>query len=329
MNAPALSVIVVSWNTRTYLARCLASIPQAAGPVVFEVIVVDNGSSDGTQTLVATQFPDVRLIQNEENVGFGRANNIGVKASRGQFLLVLNADCELAPGALTTMIEVLDREPSLAGVFCRLLNTDGSLQPSVHRSLPSPWSLIGDVFFLTSIRHLLYRRPALHRWLLHWTVKAHRHPHDVAWGGGACMVFRRGAFEAVGGFDEGFFMYCEDMDICKRICALGFRLRYLPGPSVIHHWGKATRQLPAVMLREAYRSRIYYFEKHFPGWGGQMARALAVLELGVRWALWSALALIPSRSRTTFREQAAARATCIRELCIQRLGTAQRRVARS
>ncbi|MEE8239731.1 MAG: glycosyltransferase family 2 protein, partial [Nitrospirales bacterium] len=313
MNAPALSVIVVSWNTRTYLARCLASIPQAARPLVFEVIVVDNGSSDGTQTLVATQFPDVRLIQNEENVGYGRATNIGVKASRGQFLLVLNGDCELAPGALTTMIEVLDREPSLAGVFCRLLNTDGSLQPSVHRSLPSPWSLFGELLFLSTMRHALYRRPALHRWLLPWTIKAHRHPHDVAWGGGACMVVRREAFEAVGGFDEGFFMYCEDMDICKRICALGFRLRYLPGPSVIHHWGKATRQLPAVMLREAYRSRIYYFEKHFPGWGGHMARALALFELLNRWALCSALALIPSRSRAIFRSRAEASAACVRD----------------
>ena len=266
MNRPDVSIIIVSWNTSAYLRRCLAAIPQAAVGLTIEVIVVDNGSTDGTQAMLAEKFPRVRVIQKPENLGFGRANNVGARASQGRTILLLNSDCELQSSALAAMVSALDGDPSLGAVFCRLLNTDGTLQPSVHPSFPSPWSTIGDLFFLSSLRYAVYRTPVLHRWLLVWTVRAHGEAHDVAWGGGACLLIRRAVLEATGGFDEQFFMYCEDMDLCKRIREAGYRLRYLPEPSAIHHWGKSTAQLPATMLREAYKSRVYYFQKHFPGW---------------------------------------------------------------
>lgn len=311
MNRPDVSIIIVSWNTSDYLERCLAAIPRAAAGLTIEIIVVDNGSTDGTQAMLAEKFPRVRVIQNPENLGFGRANNVGAWASQGRTILLLNSDCELQASALEAMVSALDRDPSLGAVFCRLLNPDGTLQPSVHSSFLSPWSTIGDLFFLSSLRYAVYRTPVLHRWLLWGTVRAHAEAHDVAWGGGACLLIRRAVLEATGGFDERFFMYYEDLDLCKRIRDAGYRLRYLPGPTAVHHWGVSTSQRPSVMLQESHRSRISYFEKHFPGWGGSVARWTALRELEIRRLACCLLALVPSRHRQSFQEHATVSGACL------------------
>ena len=158
-----VSVVVVSWNTREYLARCLAAIPVAAPSLAVETIVVDNGSCDGTQAMLTERFPRVCLVQNAENVGFARGSNVGARASRGRTLLFLNSDCELAPGALGTMLAALEADPALGGVVCRLLNPDGTLQPSVHAVFPTPWGLLGDLGFASSLRYIVYRSPILNR----------------------------------------------------------------------------------------------------------------------------------------------------------------------
>jgi GT2 family glycosyltransferase len=311
---PDVSIVIVSLNTRQYLSRCLAAIPRAADRLRFEVVVVDNGSTDGTQAMLAEAIPQVRLIQSAENLGFGRANNVGAGAGRGRTVLLLNSDCEPQPGSLGKLLAALDQDPSLGGVFCRLLNADGTLQPSVHRAFPTPWTLLGEVFFLSPLRYAIYRHPSLHPWLLGSTIRAHSRAHDVAWGGAACMLIRREVFQTLGGFDERFFMYCEDMDLCKRIRDAGYRLRYLPDAAAIHHWGKSAVQLPSAMLWEAYRSRLYYYEKHFPGWGGAMARRLAMGELWLRQAVFSLLARLPSDHREVWRQRAAASADSLRAL---------------
>jgi hypothetical protein len=279
---PDITVVVVSWNARAYLERCLAAIRPAAGSLLIEVLVVDNGSTDGSQAMVAERFPGVRLIQNSENVGYGRAVNIGARAGSGRSVLILNSDCEPAPGALAAMHAALTGDDGIGGVFCKLVNADGSLQPLVHERFPSPWSLLGDLIGLPALRHAVYRRPGLHRWLLGGTRRFHGRERDVAWGGGACLLVRRKAFEAVEGFDERFFLYYEDMDLCHRLRDAGHRLRYLPTVSALHHWGASTGQAPPAVLAEACRSRIEYFEKYFPGWGGEWARWTAVAELFIR-----------------------------------------------
>lgn len=311
---PDISILIVSWNTRSYLARCLRAVPGAAEKLNVEIIVVDNGSTDGTQAMLAEEFSRVRVIQNRENVGFGSANNIGAKTSRGRALLVLGSDCELGPGALAAMAREMDGDASLGAVLCRLLNPDGSLQPSVHQSLPSPWGLIGELLFLSSLRYAVYRHPALHPWLLRSTTRAHARTHDVAWGGGACMLVRRDLFLSLGGFDERFFMYREDMDLCKRIRDAGYRLRYLAEPSAVHHWGKSTAKLPERMLRESYNSRILYFDKHFPGWGGSVARWITESELGLCFLVFALLAFVPSRHQHVFRQKAITSVACLKNL---------------
>src|SRR5262249_49835978 len=300
---PDVTVVIVSWNTREHLARCLDALDGAAAGLRIEMLVVDNGSTDGSQAMVAAKFPRARLIQSPENVGFGRAANIGTAAGCGRAVLMLNSDCELAPGALAVLLDALDADPALGAVFARLTNADGTLQPSVHHALPTPWSHAGDVLFASSLRYALYRAPALKRVLLRRTTRRHAAAHDVAWGGAACVLLRRKAFEAVDGFDERFFMYMEDVDLCARLSAAGFRLRYVPEAAAVHHWGASTAKSPARMLRHAYLSRIAYFDTHFPRWGGGVARALGSLELAVRTATLSVVARLTGSASLAARAQ--------------------------
>jgi len=301
-----VTVVVISWNTREHLARCLAALDSAAEGLRLETIVVDNGSTDGSQAMVAAKFPRVRLIQSPDNVGFGRASNIGAAAGSGRAILLLNSDCELQACALATLLDGLDADPTLGAVFARLTNADGTLQPSVHDALPTPWSHAGDVLFASSLRYALYRAPALKNALLRRTLRRHAAAHDVAWGGAACVLVRRKAFEAVEGFDERFFMYMEDVDLCARLAAEGFRLRYVPEAVAVHHWGASTAKSPARMLRHAYLSRIAYFDKHVAGWGGGVAGALASLELAVRTATLGVAARLTGSASLVARAQASA-----------------------
>ena len=311
---PDITVVIVSWNTRQALERCLASLQQAARQGSLEIIVVDNGSTDGSQAMVAERFPSVRLIQNRDNLGYGKAVNIGVKAGTGRHTLILNSDCELASGALAGMAGQLDRDPAVGGLFCRLLNPDGSLQPSVHEQFPSPWGMLGDLFGWSSLRHAVYRRPRLHRWLLRGTLRAHEEERDVEWGGGACLLMRRSAFDAVGGFDERFFMYYEDLDLCHRLRDAGHRLRYVPTATAVHHWGESTAQAPERMLVESYRSRRQYFETYFPGWGGEFSRWTALAEQRMRRVILAGAAMLLPGCRDRAQKQREVSRQCERQL---------------
>jgi hypothetical protein len=310
--AADVTAVVVSWNTREHLARTLSALEGAADGLRVETVVVDNGSTDGSQAMVADKFPRVRLIQSPANVGFARACNVGAAAGTGRAVLLLNSDCELEPGALGVLLGALDADPMLAAVFARLLNADGTLQPSVHDALPTPWSYAGDVVFASSLRYALYRAPRLKRALLRTTLARHRRAHDVAWGGAACMLVRRKAFDAVDGFDERFFMYMEDVDLCARLGAAGFRLRFVPEAVAVHHWGVSAARSTSSMLYHAYASRIAYVDKHFPGWGGGVAGALASLELAVRAATLGMAARVTGSAALQARAQASA--ACRRDI---------------
>jgi len=268
---PDVTVVVVSWNTREHLSRCLDALEAAADGLRVETVVVDTASTDGSPAMVREKFPRVRLIQSPDNVGFGRASNVGAAAGAGRAILLLNSDCEVAPRALAALLGALNTDPTLGAVFARLVNTDGTLQPSVHDALPTPWSQAAEVLFASSLK----------RALMAGVRRRHAAAHDVAWGGAACLLVRRTAFEAIGGFDPRFFMSMEDVDLCARLGAAGFRLRYLSDAVAVHHCGASTARRPRAMLRHAYLSRIAYFDKHFPGWGGGVASALISLELAV------------------------------------------------
>jgi N-acetylglucosaminyl-diphospho-decaprenol L-rhamnosyltransferase len=263
---PACSIIIVNWNVCALLRRCIASLPDAAGPGLrYEVLVVDNASHDDSVAMVRAEFPGVRLLVNTVNRGFTGGNNQGIAASRGRTLLLLNPDTEMAPGALTTLLATLDATPDVGVVGPQLRNPDGSTQSSRRRFPTLATALIES----TPLQPYLPRHPLLRRYYVADQPDDVR--HDVDWITGACMLVRRAALQQVGGFDERYFMYSEELDLCRRIRAAGWRIVYEPAAVVVHHEGQSSGQdVPARHIR-FNRSKVRYFVR----WHG--VRAAAVL----------------------------------------------------
>jgi GT2 family glycosyltransferase len=261
--SPELSVVVVNWNTRAILRDCLASIARHLAPIEHEVIVVDNASSDGSQEMVATEFPSVRLVRNQENLGFGTANNQGMAIARGDWFLLLNSDTQLVDDSVAALCERVREEPGLAVAHCRLLYPDGRLQHSTYRFPSLRGALLEDLG--------LYKLLGAHRAgeaLLggYWE---HDEERDVDAVAGAFMLLPRAIFERTAGFDERLFMYGEDIEWCRRIRDVGGRIRFYPQAAIVH-LGHASTEIRigddrvALCLR---RERDLYVEERGPARG--------------------------------------------------------------
>lgn len=238
-----LSILIVNWNSCELVRKCLLSIRATHGGLDPQVVVVDGGSYDGCGEMIRREFPEVEFVQCPDNIGFGRANNLGFAKVAGETLLLLNPDTELQPGALDGLLHALHSYPGTGLAGARLLNPDGSNQMTSIHPAPTPWNCAIDCDRL--------RR----RW---WRTKGPRAdaaPVEVEAVSGACMILRADLFRRLGGFDPRYFMYAEDMDLCRRIRRAGWRIRHVPGARVIHHGGgsSATRfnAFPTVMIREA------------------------------------------------------------------------------
>jgi N-acetylglucosaminyl-diphospho-decaprenol L-rhamnosyltransferase len=260
---PDLSIVTVGHNTRDLLRACLRSV--FSSRAVIEVLLVDSGSTDGTPEMVAGEFPAVRLLATHENLGFTRGNNRGLRIARGRHLLLLNPDTVVEPGAIEAMLCFLDAHPDVGVVGPQLRYPDGSVQPSRHRF---PARLTAFV-----------EATVLERWLGDSRLlrdffvrdRGDDEPQDVDWLRGACLMLRREVATAVGLLDEGFFMYSEEVDLCRRVRAAGWRVAYLPAAVVVHHEGKSSEQSPAARDINFHDSRVRYYRKHF---GRPLALAL-------------------------------------------------------
>lgn len=270
-----LSIVVVSWNTRDLLARCLESACPGAHAQGLELLVVDNHSSDGSAEMVGERFPWVQLIANGENLGFARASNQGIKRSQGRYILLLNSDTEVHPGALDALVGFMNEHPQAGGCGPRLLNPDGSLQPSCHPML-TPERELWRLLFLDR----LYRRAtyAQERWSLDAP-----HPVDVI--KGASFLLRRSALEQVGLLDETYFMYTEEMDLCYRLREAGWQLWWVPRAAVLHRGAASSRQIAEVMYVQLYRSKVQFHRKFGGRWRAARFKGL------VRLAYWPRLAV--------------------------------------
>jgi N-acetylglucosaminyl-diphospho-decaprenol L-rhamnosyltransferase len=259
-----LSVIIVSWNTRELLAQCLASalVPGATrlGPpgagradgLSLEVLVVDNASADGSAEMVRERFPTVRLLANMENLGFARANNQAIPFCRGQYVLLLNPDTVVAPGALATLVAFMDAHPRAGAVGARLLNEDASLYPSCQPAPTLPrefWRL----FHLDAVWPLARYR------MDQWDPTT---PREVEVMQGACLMLRRETLDEVGLLDEDYFIYSEEVDLCLRLRRAGWQLWWIPQAVVTHYGGQSTRQVARAMFLRLYQGKILYFRKH-------------------------------------------------------------------
>jgi GT2 family glycosyltransferase len=248
----AVAVAIVSFNTRSLLETCLESV-RAADPAT--TVVVDNGSTDGSVELVRARFPEVRLLT-EPNRGYGAAANAAIAACDAPAVLLLNADTTLEPQALTALGRYLDEHPRAAVVGPRLVNADGTLQRSAH-PFPSAW----DTFLAESGLHLVVRRVP---WLRDrsWRTWSHDRARPVPWVLGAALAIRRRPFDAVGGFDEAFFMYGEEIDLSRRIAAAGLEVHFAPVTTVVHLGGGSTVAYEQAMQREYIVSQRRYLTRH-------------------------------------------------------------------
>ncbi len=283
---PVISAIVVSYNTREMTLECLRALREGLAGIPSEVLVVDNASSDGSAEAVAREFPDVRLLQSGRNAGFGAANNLAMERAAGEMFLLVNSDAFLRPGCAQALVECLREHPEAAVAGPRIVHPDGRLQISCYR-FPSPARAVLENLFIASV---LPGHPVLgdyRRW-------GHDREREVDWVIGACMLVRREAYEAVGGFDERFFMYAEETDWQKRMRDAGWTVRFTPRGEVVHVGG-GSADPDARFNERMFVSLDAYTLKHH-GWAGlAVLRAAMVAGCSIRAVGWLAAALSPSR----------------------------------
>lgn len=248
-----LSVVIVSWNTRDLLARCIRSLQASELPPETDILIVDNASSDGTASSVHRMFPDLVLMRNDKNVGFAAANNIALSSATGRYILLLNPDTEVQPGAVQALCEFLDANVGSGAVAPQLVGADGAMQKSVS---PAP-SLMREISRLFHISHWSLPSASydMKRWYMH-------RPREVDVVQGACMMIRREALYEVGLLDEDYFMYTEEVDLCHRLRKAGWTVHWLPTAKVRHHGSQSSKQVPTESFLNLYKSKIIYFRKH-------------------------------------------------------------------
>lgn len=267
-----MAVVVVNFNTRELLRSCLASV-LLEEPA--EVVVVDNGSADDSRALVRNGFPGVLLISEPHNPGFGAAANRGIAACGAPYILLLNADTRLEPGTLRALTAELDRHPKAAVVGPRLLETDGRPQSSWFPE-PTPFNLLALNTFLNRLVRVTPGLARRFRPVWGRDVPA----GTVPWLKGAALALRREAFQAIGGFDESFFLYAEDVDLCFRFRNAGWEVRFTPAARVIHVEGASTRQVRAESMLRFFDSLARLYRRYYPpSWRARLRRVVALILL--------------------------------------------------
>lgn len=280
LNSPDVSIIIVNWNTREILRDCLRSVYENAGEIDFDVIVVDNASTDGSVEMVRREFDKVQLIANPENRGFAAANNQGMEVAAGRYMLLLNSDTIVLDGAIAKTAAFADAHPEAAVVGCRVLNRDRSLQPTCFM-YPSALNLLLAATYLNKLfpRSRFFGRERM-TW---WDRNDVREVEVVT---GCFMLVRREAIDQVGVMDDGFFMYGEETDWCWRFRKAGWRNLYTPDGQIIHLGGQSTAQVSAPMMVQLRLSILRVIRKHRGPFAGWICSLLVSMFFLVRIPVW-------------------------------------------
>jgi N-acetylglucosaminyl-diphospho-decaprenol L-rhamnosyltransferase len=249
-----LSIVLINYNGSIFLNECLNSIQKMTNHCHYEAIVVDNCSTDDSTKIIKDKFPSFQLICSQTNLGFGKANNLAVKYSQGKYLLFLNTDTILTENTVKILSDYLDRHEDVGAIGSRVVFEDSSYQLSAGK-LPS----IG-IELIDKIRYALDRR--WHSSISDFYSKQHSQVAEVGWVTGACLMMRRDLFDRIGGFDEKFFMYFEDKDLCKRVREAGFKVIYYPHTSIIHLLGGSSQGVKKSVNTYYRDSQLYYYQKH-------------------------------------------------------------------
>jgi N-acetylglucosaminyl-diphospho-decaprenol L-rhamnosyltransferase len=298
-----VSAIVVSWKTPDLLSGCLQSLRRHAGEAGgMQVVVVDNGSDDGTAEMVTREWPDVRLIVNAENAGYTRANNQAIRLSVGEYLLLINADALLTPGCLERMLARMSDDPRAGAVGPRLIYGDGRWQRWTAGRAPGLGAALGHYFLLERLfpnsracQGMFLGRDVCEAMLVDWVSSA-------------CMLVRRSAIDQVGLMDERFFVYMDDVDLCQRLRTGGWSVWYAPEAEAVHFMGQATKRQTGSVSPAALRSYNRYFAMNHGRVPTAILRLIQFVGHGSRASLYLGAAMTSRKGprRVDLRRQARA-----------------------
>ena len=275
----SVSIIIVLWNNESVIRDCLKSVLDQRGESG-EIIVVDNNSSDRSAAIVEKEFSGVKLIENESNKGFAAAANQGIRASQGDYLLLLNPDAVMSAGSLEKMFFFLKDHPDAGACGCRIEDESGKLMWSCFH-FPS---LSGEFWEITLLSRLFPRSRLFGRYLMsYWD---HNTSREVDWLTGACLMLRKEALDNAGLLDEEFFMYTEDVDLCYRLRNNRYRIYYLADTRIVHKQGNSADQNYARMFAQRYKSRYLFFKKHYGLMRYALLKMIVLLGFAARTAVY-------------------------------------------
>lgn len=273
---PLVSVVIVSWNAWNFLRQCLESLTADVCRYPMEIIVVDNASTDGSPTNVELHFPQVRLIRNGENLGFAKANNVGIAASRGRYLCLVNSDVRVLKDCITSLLDYCEIHPEVGMAGPRVIGGDGKLQRSC-RGFPTLWNMLCRA---TALDRMFPGTKLFCGYSLSYWEHNTRRPVDIL--SGCFWLVRKAAIRDVGLLDESFFMYGEDMDWCRRFWAKRWRLEFIPEAQAIHYGGASSANAPVRFYVEMKRADLMYWKKHHSRFSVACFFGLSCLHLVLR-----------------------------------------------
>ncbi len=283
-----MSIVLVCWNNKAYLDPCLKSLYEAGLKSSFDVIVVDNGSKDGSQEMLAEKYPEVRLIQNAGNVGLGKASNQGIEASEGRYILLLNNDTLVNGRALDLLVEFLEAHPEAGAAAGKLLNPDGSFQSGY-----APFSTLLEEFLIaTHIGELLWPGYPSHG--------ASNEVKATGWLSSACLLLRRSALNKVGLLDENYFIYGDEADLQYRLNKAGWKVYYLPESAIIHFGGRSMDRWKRRKM--VYRGKMLFYRKNYGFFSTLLLRILFFVMSTLKLLVWLVGFLVPSRNAQARKE---------------------------
>jgi GT2 family glycosyltransferase len=273
-----LSIVIICWNDRDFILPCIESIYAETDGLDFEIIVSDNGSTDGSIKSIRERYPDVRVIENGVNLGFGGGNNAGFKAAKGAYVLILNPDTIIKHGALPKLVDFANQHPEAAAFGCRVLNPDGSLQISVH-PLPTLSTFLIGACWVRWLGRLSDR--FLSDYYFGWNGLTER---PIGYQGGCCLLVRGQLLKELGGFDTRFFHQLEDADLCRRVWDSGKSVLFFAGAEIIHIGGQTRGNYPVGVLLETERSKYRYLHKYYGIKGAVRFRVISLIGFSLRYA---------------------------------------------
>lgn len=278
-----LSIIILSYNTKDVLKDCLVSLLAAKKTNdQWEIIVVDNASSDGSPEMIQKEFPEVVLFLQKKNAGFSVGNNIGIKKSKGTYVLLLNSDTEISPGAIQETLRYFQHHADVGVITCKLIRPDGTMDPACHRGFPTPWAALT---YFAGLERLFPASKLFGRY--HQGYKDMRQPHEIDSPSGAFYLVRREVIDKVGLLDEHFFMYGEDLDWSYRIKSAGWKIIFYPFVSILHNKWQSGKAHPDQAQRRQTQKHFFdamqlFYKKHFQHTYGWVVNMLVLLTIRIK-----------------------------------------------